>query len=158
MVYNIKYYFTLFFANLYAFFRKAHASASPRHTSASDPPRCGLPYSVGTVLTYVSEFGYSSSPTGSSHSAVPAVITRWENHESAVAPCQCFTPSLATATSPARSLTGGLPSSWYQPSPAVARMIWNPPLCLCQLLRTPGSKLTFATVTGTSGSFPSVFM
>lgn len=72
----------------------------------------------------------------------------------AIPPCQCFTLSLATATSPAWSLMDGFPSSWCHPSPAVTRMIWNPPLCLYQLLRTPGSKLAFDTVMGTPDRSP----
>lgn len=43
----------------------------------------------------------------------------WLNQLSALAPCQCLTLAGMVITVPGVRLTAGLPSSWYQPSPAV---------------------------------------
>ncbi|MGF6949872.1 hypothetical protein QF028_002377 [Neobacillus sp. B4I6] len=53
------------------------------------------------TLNYYFTLLYSSSDTGSNHSGVPAVIAMCTNQLSFVAPCQCFTPSWVTITSPA---------------------------------------------------------
>src|SRR5665213_1167018 len=66
---------------------------------------------------------YVSSSTGSNHSGFPAVMAMCSNQLSFVAPCQCFTPSWVTITSPAFKNFAGFPSSWYQPSPPVINKI-----------------------------------
>ncbi len=79
----------------------------------------------------------------------------WANQESALAPCQCLTPARVNTTTPGVSETASLPSSWYQPEPAVQMRTWPPPLVawwMCQLLRQPGSKVTLCTPTAHSGS------
>ena len=85
---------------------------------------------------------YSSSVTGSHHSllqSLPGTSTAmWLNQLSALAPCQCLTLAGMVITVPGVRLTAGLPSSWYQPSPAVQTSSWPPPLAawwMCQLLR-----------------------
>ena len=85
---------------------------------------------------------YSSSVTGSHHSLLqssPGTSTAmWLNQLSALAPCQCLTLAGMVITVPGGRLTAGLPSSWYQPSPAVQTSSWPPPLAawwMCQLLR-----------------------
>ena len=52
----------------------------------------------------------------------------WLNQLSALAPCQCLTLAGMVITVPGVRLTAGLPSSWYQPSPAVQTSSWPPPL------------------------------
>lgn len=79
----------------------------------------------------------------------------WLNHESFLAPCQCFVLAGITMTLPGSRLTAFLPSSWYQPWPAVQIRIWPPPLSalwICQWFLQPGSKVTFARKSGESAS------
>ena len=65
---------------------------------------------------------YSSSVTGSHHSLLQSLLgtstAMWLNQLSALAPCQCLTLAGMVITVPGVRLTAGLPSSWYQPSPA----------------------------------------
>lgn len=60
-------------------------------------------------------FAYSSSDTGSHHSLLassPGTSTAMcENHESAFAPCQCFTFAEIVITVPGSRLTASFPSS-----------------------------------------------
>lgn len=102
---------------------------------------------------------YSASVTASSHSleqASPGTsMARCENQLSAAAPCQCFTSGGMLTTSPGCSFRAGFPHSWYQPRPATQTRICPPPLAawwMCQLLRQPGSKVTFARKTVFFGS------
>lgn len=52
----------------------------------------------------------------------------WLNQLSRLAPCQCLTSAGMTMTLPGSRLTASLPSSWYQPSPAVQISSCPPPL------------------------------
>ena len=101
---------------------------------------------------------YSASLTGSHHSleqASPGISTAmWLNQLSRLAPCQCLTSAGMTMTLPGSRLTASLPSSWYQPSPAVQISSCPPPSeawWICQLFRHPGSKVTLARNSPSSG-------
>ena len=93
-------------------------------------------------------FSYSSSDTGSSHwflvSSPGTSIAIWLNQQSFLAPCQCFTLAGILTISPGAKLLAAFPCSWYQPSPSTHMSICPPPpadLCICQLLRHPGSNI-----------------
>ena len=111
---------------------------------------------------------YSSSVTGSHHSllqSLPGTSTAmWLNQLSALAPCQCLTLAGMVITVPGVRLTAGLPSSWYQPSPAVQTSSWPPPLAawwMCQLLRHRCQKHSAAQIhvyPCTSYLLPPVFL
>src|SRR5438270_10740428 len=60
-----------------------------------------------------------------------------------VAPCQCFSPGANQTTSPGRISSIGPPSRCAQPRPEVTINLW-PNGCVCQTVRAPGSKVTFA--------------
>jgi hypothetical protein len=68
------------------------------------------------ILVICYNLSYSSSLTGSHHSffvSSPGTsITIWLNHESFLAPCQCFTLAGIVTTSPGFKLCASLPSSW----------------------------------------------
>ena len=59
----------------------------------------------------------------------------WLNQLSALAPCQCLTLAGMVITVPGVRLTAGLPSSWYQPSPAVQTSSW--PAALGRVVDVP---------------------
>src|SRR2546423_3813435 len=60
-----------------------------------------------------------------------------------MAPCQCFSFGGHQITSPGRISTFGPPSLCTHPQPDVTIKVW-PSGCVCQLLRAPGSKVTYA--------------
>ena len=64
----------------------------------------------------------------------------------AEAPCQCFSPGANQTTSPGRISSTGPPSRCAQPSPAVTTRVC-PNTWVCQAVRAPGSKVTYAPST-----------
>lgn len=78
----------------------------------------------------------------------------WENQLSFLAPCQCLTLAGITTVTPSFNSTVGLPSSTYQPSPAIQIRICCPPapseVWICQQVRHPGSKVTLLMNSGIS--------
>src|SRR3954451_18329805 len=60
-----------------------------------------------------------------------------------IAPCQCFSPGGQETTSPGRIAFMGPPELCTQPQPEVTMRVWRSG-CVCQLLRAPGSKVTYA--------------
>src|SRR5207302_3574200 len=61
----------------------------------------------------------------------------------AIAPCQCFSPGGHQTTSPGLMTLISPPQLCTQPQPAVTISVC-PSGCVCQLLRAPGSNVTYA--------------
>ena len=115
------------------FFGKAHPSlcANPESRCVHRDPQC-VPCS----------FAYSSSDTGSHHSfrqfSPGTSMAIWLNRLSFFAPCQCLTLARSIITLPRCRLTAALPSSRYQPLPAVQSQSCPPPFeaqLVCRLFK-----------------------
>ncbi len=73
-------------------------------------------------------------------------MAMWLMAVSGVAPCQCFSPAGNQTTSPWLISSIGPPSRWTRPRPKVTIRVW-PAGCVCQAVRAPGSKVTWAPPT-----------
>jgi hypothetical protein len=69
---------------------------------------------------------------------------------SGAAPCQWFSPGSKKTLSPGRISSIGPPSRRQRPTPSVTKIVW-PSGWVCQAVRAPGVKWTFAAAVRQGG-------
>lgn len=70
-------------------------------------------------------------------------MATWTVKRLGAAPCQWFSPGPKKTRSPGRIVSIGPPSCWQSPTPSVTKIVW-PWGWVCQAVRAPGVKCTFA--------------